>query len=266
MPAVNSGSVVIFGAGGPVGATCAAWLKDHYTLRLTDVRPVEEITTPQSPGAPLPQKPEPPHEWRIVDVANYEQVLAATRGMDAVINVTVNRPHPVLAFHVSLLGAYNVMKAAVECGVKRVIHTGPLHTILHHDADYWYDFGVTADAPLHPGTNLYALTKYLGGEVVRVFAERHQLETITFLYCNFLPADGGDRADGSGVGAFTTSWEDTGEAFLYGLRAPTMPNLYEPFFIAADLPQRKWLVDKTQRLLGWEAKHRFERLWQRPPA
>jgi nucleoside-diphosphate-sugar epimerase len=265
MAAVGSGKVCIYGAGGPVGAAAARWLKNDYTLRLTDVRPIDEIAKgpPQSAGAPLPEALPPPHECRIVDVANYEQVLDAARGMDALINVTVNRPDPVLAFHVSLIGAYNVMKAAVACNIKRVIHTGPFHTSLGHDADYWYDFAVPSDIPLHPGTNLYALTKYLGGEVVRVFAERHQIETIAFLYTHFRPAETSSTEAGSGVGPFTTSWEDTGEAFVYGLRAPSLPRYYESFFLCADLPHGKFLAEKAKRLLGWEARHRFERLWKK---
>jgi nucleoside-diphosphate-sugar epimerase len=273
MPAVMQGKVAIFGAGGPVGAMAARALRDHYTLRLTDLRPIAEIVAenqPQSPRAPLPEVLAAPHECRVVDVSDYAQVLEAARGMDALINVTVLRHVLRPAFEVNLVGAYNVAKAAAELGIRRLIHTGPWHTHLGHNADYWWDFGVSPDVPLRPGSDLYALTKFLGGEVVRVFAEQHGLEVITFLYCNFMPADGGrwrTREGGpGGCGPFVTSWEDTGEAFLYGLRAPTLPEPYEPFFIVANTPHSKFLATKAKRLLGWEARHRFEHLWQRDAA
>ena len=58
MPPIGEGSkVAIFGAGGPVGAAAGRALREHYTLRLTDLRPIAEIVAenkPQSPGAPLP--------------------------------------------------------------------------------------------------------------------------------------------------------------------------------------------------------------------
>lgn len=266
MPAITQGKVAIFGAGGPVAACAARALRPHYTLRLTDVRPIAEIAASgerQSPHAPLPEVPPPPHECRVTDITCYNQVLEAARGMDALINCTVVRPHPVLAFQVNLAGACNVARAAVELGIRRIIHTGPYHAYLNHNADYWWDFDVPDDAPLRPGGDLYALTKYLGGEVTRVFAERHGLEVVTFLYCNFAPADGGDLESGRGVFPFQTSWEDTGEAFLHGLRVESLPRPYEPFLIGARLPSRKWPPDKARRLLGFEPRHNFERLWQR---
>src|SRR5918997_1719577 len=128
MPAVEKGKVVIFGAGGPVGAAAARSLREHYTLRLTDIRPIAEIAAagrPQSPGAPLPEVLPAPHECRVVDVTDYAQVLDAARGMDALVNCTVVRPDPVLAFQVNLIGAYNVAKAAVEVGITRIVHTAP---------------------------------------------------------------------------------------------------------------------------------------------
>ncbi len=264
MANIDSGRVCIYGAGGPVAASAAQSLKNDYELRLTDLRDVKEILKgePQSKGAPMPVVPEPPHEWRCVDVTDYEQVRAAAEGMDALINATVLRPDPVLAFHVNLIGAYNVMKAAVDCGITRIIHTGPRHTRLNHEGDYWYDFDIPDDAPLHPGSDLYALTKYLGGNVVRIFAEAHKLEVVTFLYCGFNPGDGGDLKDGSGIGPFFTSWEDTGEAFRYGLRATKLTQPYEVFDIVAKLPHGKFGPAKAERLLGWTPKHNFERLYK----
>src|SRR4051812_12099890 len=101
MPPVNEGKVAIFGAGGPVGAAAARSLRDHYRLRLSDVRPIAEIAAegkPQSPGAPLPEGLPAPHETRVVDVSDYSQVLDAARGMDALVNVSVLRHVLVPAF------------------------------------------------------------------------------------------------------------------------------------------------------------------------
>jgi nucleoside-diphosphate-sugar epimerase len=256
MPPVTEGKVAIFGAGGPVGAAAARALRDHYTLRLTDIRPIAEIVAegkPQSRGAPLPELLPAPHECRVVDVADYAQVLDAARGMDALINTTVVRSELRPAFEVSLIGAYHVARAAAELGIRRIIHTGPWHTHLGHNADYWWDFDVPDDAPLHPGGDLYALTKFLGGEVTRVFAERHGLEVLTFLFCGFLPAEAKSWRNAS-CGPFVVSWEDTGEAFLHGLRAPSPPRPYEPIFITAPLPHRKFPTHKARRLLSWQPR------------
>ena len=264
MASVKEGNVVIFGAGGPVGAAAIDALKDHYTLRVTDVRPMAAIAaaeSPQGPRAPVPELLKVPHENRVVDVSQYADVLEACKGMDAAINLTVVRPHPVLAFSVNMLGAYNVAKAAVACGLKRLIHTGPFHTNLNHDADSWHDFNVSADIPLHPGDDLYALSKYLGGKITEVFAERCRLEVLTFLFCAFRPRLIQPEERGRGINPFTTTWEDTGESLRYGLQAPAMPSQYEQFFICSNVPHAKYRFDKAKQLLGWEAKDTLEELY-----
>jgi hypothetical protein len=239
-------------------------LKDHYQLRVTDVRPLSEIAAgkPQSARAPLPEALDPPHENRVVDVTKYDEVLAACRGMDAAINLTVVRPTLKPAFAVNTVGAYNIAKAAVATGLKRLIHTGPFHLGLGWDADYAHEFDLGDDIPLRPGTDLYAMTKFLGGQVIQTFAERHGLEVITFLYCGFRPRAVQEDEKGKGLGPFYTTWEDTGEAFLYGLRAPDMPRPYEPFFITSRLPHGMFRIDKAKRLLGWEPDDRLQELYR----
>ena len=262
MVGIESGKVCIFGAGGPVGAAAQAALEQDYILRLTDIRDVQDIVAqgePQSEGAPLPTAPKPPHEWRLVDVGDYDQVCSAAEGMDALINVSVLRHELVPAFRVNMIGAYNVMKAAVECGIKRVIHTGPRHVRLGFEGDYWPDARIPDEAPLHPGSDLYALTKCLGGEIVQTFAEQHDLEVIVFLYCLFRPADGIDGDNW--VFPFQIAWEDTGEPFACALRADRLPTNYEVFDILADLPHGKWSPAKAERLLGWKPKHNFEEFY-----
>lgn len=267
MATIATGKVVIFGAGGPVGAATITALKDHYTLRCTDAMALDQIVKEerrQSPTAPLPELLDAPHERLVVDVTDYDQVRQACEGMDAVINLTVLRHVLDKAFAVNTVGAYNVARAAADAGVKRLIHSGPFHTRLHHGADHWHDDQVPDDVPLHPGDDLYALSKYLGGHITRVFAEDCGLEVLTFLFCGFRPSEAAEGQRGKGAGTFTVSWKDSGESFLYGLRAGAMPTPYEAFFIAAETPDRKYRVDKARRLLGWQAQDTFEELYRRP--
>jgi nucleoside-diphosphate-sugar epimerase len=131
---------------------------------------------------------------------------------------------------------------------------------LNFEGDYWPDFHIPDEAPLHTGSDLYALTKCLGGEIVRTFAERHDLEVIVFLYCGFGPAAGNRERP---VYPMQIAWEDTGEPFACALRADRMPHNYEVFDIMADLPHGKWSSAKAQRLLGWKPKHNFEESYTR---
>lgn len=267
MAGIHSGKVCVYGAGGPVGAMVALALQDDYELRLTDLKDVHDIIAedkPQSKHAPLPKVPQAPHEWSCVDVSDYEQVLEAAQGMDALINVSVLRHSVKPAFLVNTIGAYNVMRAAVACGIKRIIHTGPRHTRLGFEGDYWPDFGIPDEAPLHPGQDLYALSKHLGGEVVRIFAEAHDLEVLCYLFTSFRPGNGGDSPDGSGVHPLSIAWEDTGIPFRLGLQADQMPHAFEVFDLTVQLPHGKFGTGKAQQLLGWQPQFAFERLYKKP--
>lgn len=267
MPPIDSGRVTIFGAGGPVAASAAAWLAPHYLLRLTDAVPLQqtaEEARPQSEGAPVARPLHDPHETMVVDITDYRRVLEAARGAEALINCSVLRHDPARAFAVNCLGAWNVVRAAAELGIRRIIHTGPFHLSVNQNADYAWDSPVGPDIPLRPGSNLYATSKYLGGEVTRLVAIEHRIEVFTLLYCHFMPAGGGDRPDGSGCGPFVTSWEEAGEAFLHALRAPSPPQYYEPLLICATMPHGRYDTAKNLRLLGWTPQDRFERLWRLP--
>ena len=269
MAALTEGKVAIFGAGGPVGAAAARALCEDYTLRLTDVRPIAEIAAeakPQSPGAPLPAVLPPPHECRVVDVTDYAQVLEAARGMDALINTSVVRDQLIPAFHVNLIGAYHVAKAAVEHGITRIVHTGPQLVCADHRTDYFHDFDVVDDVPARPWSGLYGISKFLGGEVMRVFAERHGLEVVEFHYGNFASAERVKTSPENGLFPFTTAWEDTGEPFLHALRAPAdrFERPLERFHVTSRLPTGKFGASgKARRILGWSPKHDLAPLWTR---
>lgn len=237
--------VTIYGAGGPVAAAAIAALDGRHELLLTDLRPIE--TT---------------HPFRQVDITDFDSVREAAHGRDVLINCTVNRPDPVLAFDVNVRGAYNVACAAVAEGVPRIIHTGPAAT-LSSQSGYNQDLRVSENVPARPGVGLYAITKHLAQEILGIFCRRHpELCCISFVYSGFFS----EEPEGRGwVPDFGVHAEDAGQAFLLGVEVPRerLPSNDELFFISADLPFGRVSVDKARKLLGWEPQHNFEHLWRR---
>ena len=260
-------NVVIFGAGGPLAAAAARVLAPSYCLRLTDIRPLAAIAAeakPQSVGAPLPEVLPAPHEALEVDVTAWEQVQHACRGMDAVVNCTVIRHDLVGAFRVNVIGAYHVMAAAVAAGIRRIVHTGPQLVTMDRPAGYWWDFGVPDDAPARTGTWLYGHTKYLGQEIVRLFAEQYDLQVPVLLFSSFVDPVTVKPHIG-GAHPMTVSWEDAAQAVRCALEAPELPSPCERFHILADLPHGKYTNVKAKRLLGWQPQDNLAHLWARRP-
>jgi len=257
--------VVIFGAGGPLAAIAAQALERDHTLRLTDRRSLAEIVAggkPQSRGAPFPRVLGAPHEVREVDVTDYAQVLDATRGMDAVINMTVVRPDPVEAFRVNTLGAYNVVKAAVECGIRRLVQTGPQQVTNPMPGGYWSDFDLGSDVPQRPGVALYFISKFLGQEIVRVFAHEHGLEVPTLVFGPFTNPDNCE-IDQLGCYPFLVSWADAAEAIRGALKAPSFQRPFEVFHITADLPHGKYRNHRAREALHWQPRDNLDVHWRR---
>jgi nucleoside-diphosphate-sugar epimerase len=203
---------------------------------------------------PLPH----PHEERIVDVADAEQVLAACAGMDAIVNCSVVRHDPLQAFRVSTLGAYNIMRAARAHAIRRVVQTGPQQHSVSGEHDYSADFDIPDDAPPRPGSNLYFHSKYLGQEICRVFADAYGVAVPTLLFSDFVqPGDA--RED---LYPFSVSWADAARAVRCALEAPELPTPFEVFNICADLPHRKFPNRKARSLLGWQPRDGLERSWR----
>ena len=257
--------VVVYGAGGPLGAVAADNLHHDHILRLTDVQPLQAIVARgerQSPFAPLPRLLDAPHEREVVDVADYAQVLRAARGMDAIVNCSVVRPDPVQAFRVNMLGAYNVMRAAVELGIRRVVHTGPFQLGLDHPAGYTYDWDLADDTPARPGDNLYILTKLLGQEICRIFAEERNLEVPSLLFCAFVAPES-PPPEPLGAFPFSISWADAAAAIRQALHVPSLPRPFEVLHILADLPHGKYRNTRARRVLDWQPRDRLEAHWLR---
>ncbi len=239
--------VLILGANGYLGPHVVKALEPHHELRITDIKPPARNTR---------------HEFRLVDVASLDQVRNAAKGMDAILNLSVLRNHRQLAFDVNARGCYNMMLAAVEHGIRRIINTGPHFTVAGRTYEA-FDFAITPDAPPQPGTNLYALTKSLGQETCRVFTQHHDIYVQDYLFYSL--RDMASLTRGTDATPFSILWADAGEIFRLGLEIDLakLPSRCEIFFVFADMPHGQFVNEKAKRILGFRPKDDLQVLWRK---
>ena len=239
--------VLILGGTGYLGPHVVKALEGEHELRVTDIRPPAEKSR---------------HEFIRVDVSSLDQVRKAAEGMDAILNLSVLRPDRKLAFDVNTRGCYNMMLAAVEHKIKRVINTGP-HLVVSGPPSERYDFGVGPDQPPQPGTHLYGLSKSLGQEICRVFTRHHDIYVQEYLFFSLL--DMAKLTPGTDATPFSISWGDAGAAFKLGLDIDLarLPSRCEIFFVFADMPHGKFNNEKAKRILGFKPKDDLSILWRK---
>lgn len=225
--------VVIYGSNGMLGPHVVKALEGQVELRLTDLEPFDT-----------------PHDMMPVDVADADAVMRAAEGMDAIINLSVLRPHRKIAFDVNTMGCYNIMRAAVAHGIPRVINTGPHFTVQGAPYEAW-DYGIGPDVPPKPSTNLYALSKGLGQEICRIFAANCDVHVLCYLFYIFCYHD--DLSNTHQNRPFLVTWRDAAAAFLPGLTIALdeLPSRCEAFNIFANRPHGQFSNEKAKRVLGW---------------
>ena len=230
--------VLLLGASGMIAPDLLPGLEDTYDVTLADVAPHPD-------GEPIVH----------CDVSSREQVRDAAAGMDAIMNFTVVRDHPEQSFHVNMRGALNVMQAAVEHGIKKVIHTGPQFVRSTYD----HDFDI-ADVPPVLTTGYYCLTKGLASEICRTYARAHDIQTISFLFNGLGPRPTQSTGD---FPPFTVVWEDLQQACRLALEIPSVPDCFQEFNLLSWEGHGKYNVDKARRILGFEPTERWERYFVR---
>jgi nucleoside-diphosphate-sugar epimerase len=233
-------NVLLLGASGMIAPNIIPGLETHYNLRLADIKPHPD------------GKPSLP-----VDVTVYEQVRDAARGMDAIMNFTVIRPDPVLSFEVNTKGAFHVMRAAAELGIKKVLHTGPELVIPH----YHHEFDI-GDVPQAPSTGYYFITKHLAMEICRTYARAHGIQTICYQF-NTLGPTPTEPVSGRDFPPFRIVWDDLVQACRLALEIESVPDNFQSFNLHSFMGQGKYSIDKARRMLGYEPRARVEEFYRR---
>ncbi|NKB66752.1 MAG: NAD-dependent epimerase/dehydratase family protein [Candidatus Latescibacteria bacterium] len=160
--------VLITGAAGLFGGILRNHWGDRYRLRLTDIRPLNNLA---------------PHEEFIgADITQLDALIPLCQGVDTVVHLAAD-PDPHDRFYQSLLqrnivGAYNIFTAAQQAGCRRLVFASSIDAVRG-----WWERGEIAwDAPVYP-TNIYGASKCWGEALGRVYAEAG-LSCICVRLCN----------------------------------------------------------------------------------
>ena len=163
--------LLITGPGGRVGTQIVPLLREHFALRLFDVRRLE---------------PKQDDEVIVGDVRDFDSLLKACQGAQAVLHLAAIPDED--DFHSRLLpmnlaGGYNAFEAARQAGVRKFLFASTGQTVLNYAKGEW----VTPEMPVRPST-VYGCTKVFGEALGRHYSDIHGMDVICIRICFFLRA------------------------------------------------------------------------------
>jgi len=171
------------------------------------------------------------------DLTDYDSVAAAAQGMDAIVHVAAllpHRPHRLQADYVdvNVAATTNVLQAALDAGVKRVVYCSTVWASGHGYTEPYQP--IDEDVPCAP-ICIYGQTKWLGELMSEYFGREHGLETVVIRFCGYNPVEG-YREDGS------IDWENADVPALLvryvgmGYKLMNPADLGNAFALAAEEP------------------------------
>lgn len=163
---------VVFGAAGWLGRAVLANLEGRHTVRAFDYGPQAWEAWKDVDGT---WEGEKIHG----DIVDFKIVDRALEGAEVVVHTAVlggshqgaYGPDDQLPFLVNLKGLWNVLEAARQRGIRRVVHIGSCPTV--HPKGVFFSAEVR-----RPDASLYAVTKRLQEEMCRQFHDGYGLSII----------------------------------------------------------------------------------------
>ena len=266
--------VLVTGTGGQLGSYVARELEGRCAISGFDVKP-SRVAIPHTIG----------------DITDAVAVADAVRGHDAVMHIAA-RPNIWSGtgddiVRVNTMGVWNVLRAAEDAGVKRVVICSSDSvvgfTVMQGDLKPPEYLPIDTAHPLRP-TDPYAVSKLLGEVIGRSFAERGKVEVIALrpvfvLYpemeaevkaraanpANYRgPSAGGPNAAGGGPVWHYVDPRDAARAFRLGLEAGTGP--FAAYFVSGKTTMApEPTLARLAGYLGYETEICDESVYERNP-
>jgi len=213
--------VLITGAAGVLGKAVTALLEEEpgVQLRLTDVAPLET-----------------PHDFIQADLIEAEAVTPLCDGIDQVMHIASIHPWkqytPKQYIDCNVTGTYNILQAAAESPVQRVILTSSIAAMgMASDPSCLLPWDESK--PCAPDGHIYSVTKHAGEQFCDMFRKMGAFSTIALRPGTFIPRDENEPSFGVGLLAQWLHLSDVASAHLLALRS-RIEN--EAFIITSKVP------------------------------
>ena len=163
-------TVFITGAAGDVGTHLRRELADRYRLVVSDRKPIESLQ---------------PGEMHVPgDVTRFDEMLDATRGVDAVIHLGAVSTEGDWAMvrDINIDGTYNVFEAARRNGARRIVFATSNHAV------GFYERSETIDHRVYPKPDSrYGVSKAFGEALGSLYADKYGMEVFNIRIGNVNP-------------------------------------------------------------------------------
>jgi NAD+ dependent glucose-6-phosphate dehydrogenase len=151
--------VFVTGATGRVGRVLVPAVREHYELTTLHRRP--------APGDPTAV---------LGDLSDPGRLASLMAGCDVVLHLAaISREAPFAEEIVppNIVGTYNVLQAALEAGVRRVVYASSCHVVRFKTSQH----PIEVDDPYEPET-VYGVSKVFGEVLGRYYHDHHGLEFV----------------------------------------------------------------------------------------
>src|ERR1043166_6092259 len=223
--------LLITGPGGRVGTQIVPLLREHFALRLFDVRRLE---------------PKQDDEVIVGDVRDFDSLLKACQGAHAVLHLAAIPDED--DFHSRLLpmnlaGGYNAFEAAPPAGGGKVLFASTGQTVLNYQKGEW----VTVEMPVRPST-VYGCTKVFGEALGRHYSDIHGMEVICIRICFFQPYDSPVLRSHPDIKYEWCSPRDLTQLVTKSIRSNVK---FAIFFGLSNNTGRYWDISNAEQLVGY---------------
>ena len=246
--------IVVFGAVGWLGRAILNSLSNYHDVTAFDRSPEAWHKGNQLDG-----------EWQgsIIhgDIADYDAVQEAVKGMDAIIHAAVYaspkgyHERDDQPFLVNLKGLWNVLESARHEKIQRIVHIGSCQVVNPKGSFFSEDVR-------RPDGSLYAITKRLQEEMCRQFYDAFDLSQVIFRPCTIIDSKlalgKGDRK--LEPDTWDINWicrHDIGDACKAAIEKPDIE--FEILHVAGSPEADTYCnVGHTRELLGINFKHTLD--------
>ncbi len=215
---------LITGAAGAIGTFLRKQLAGKYELRLSDVEPVADL----APNETFV-------EARLEDLEAVKPIVAGVDGIVHLGGISGEDSWENI-LQSNIVGTYNVLEAARQAGVKRVVYASSVHAV----GFYSREQRIGVDLTVRPDSR-YGVSKCFGEAICSLYADKYGLEVMCIRIGNAYPEPVDERRLSIWI-----SERDLGQLIQIGLEFPDLH--YEIVYGASRNSRGFWDNSAAERL------------------